>query len=93
MLNNNATEGLSSTPLYTVVHASISTYYSRSHKMKGTAHALFRVANSDRMCYEIMGDHAHNIGDHAHNSGDHAHNRAITFITVAITLITGGSRL
>ena len=49
-------------------------YYSESHKMKGTAHALFRVASRHRMCYEII--------------GDHAHNRAITLITEAITLIT-----
>ena len=42
--------------------------------MKGTAHALFSVATSHRMCYEIIGDHAHNSGDHAHNIGDHAHN-------------------
>ena len=44
-------------------------YYSGSHKMKGTAHALFRVATCHRMCYEIIGDHAHNSGDHVHNRG------------------------
>ena len=42
--------------------------------MKGTTHALFRVATSHRTCYEIIADHTHNSGDHVHNSSDHAHN-------------------
>ena len=50
-------------------------YYLGSHKMKGTAHALFTVATHHRMCYEIIGERTHNSSNHTHNSGDHVHNR------------------
>ena len=43
--------------------------------MKGTLHALFRVATRHRMCYEIIDNHAHNSGDHTHNSWELVHNR------------------
>ena len=35
--------------------------------MKGTARALFTVAMSHWMCYEIICDHIHNSVDHIYN--------------------------